>query len=107
MDIGGFVAPNTKFHVVDDQDISHDVILGADFMYLHYLAPSPAHGRLIYAPPDGTAEFIGNPADLYHELYLKDRLKLKPRTLNYFSFEVDAEPGQVVVFEPNIEAKRT
>ena len=104
--IGGFTVPGTEFHVVDDQDINHEVILGANFMYQHYLAPSPAHGRLIYAPPNSSAEFVGSPARLYHPLYLQRNLKLKPRTLSYFSFEVVADPGQDVVFEPATAAKR-
>lgn len=61
VDMGGFISPNTVFHVVDECDIQHAVIVGADFMYRHYLAPSPAHGRLIYAPPDATPEFIKSP----------------------------------------------
>ena len=52
MSMGGFVAPSATFHVVNDADVGHSVVLGADLMYKYYLAPSPAHQRLIYYPPD-------------------------------------------------------
>ena len=50
LDVGGFQAPSAMFHVVKDDDIGYDVILGADLMYKYYLAPTPAHQKLIYAP---------------------------------------------------------
>ena len=101
VDIGGLVAPNYKFQVVDSRDVNHNVILGADFLYKYYLAPSPAHSRLLYAPPESPVELIGRSAHFCHSLYLEENLKLKPRTLEYFTFNVKADPGQVVVFEPD------
>ncbi|MEL7079228.1 MAG: reverse transcriptase domain-containing protein [Cyanobacteria bacterium J06582_2] len=101
VDIGGLVARSAAFQVVEDSDINHDVVLGADFMYRHYLAPSPAHGRLLYAPPDDEAEFVGSIQGVTTPLYLMENLKLQPRTLSFHTFLVPVSPERDVVFEPS------
>ena len=106
VDVGGLVAPNAEFHVVEDVDTNHDVILGADFMHRHYLAPSPAHGRLIYAPPDADIEFVGNPAQFARPLYLKENIHLKPARVNFITVKGLSDLGQETLFEPNPEILR-
>ena len=98
--IDKFTASDCIFHVVDSADMSHDVILGADFMFNHYIAPSPAHQRLIYAPPLEPPCLIGSAVHFSMPLTLKSRVKLKPNTMNFMKIDKVVCPWNVVMFEP-------
>ena len=101
--IGTFKVSSVPFHVVDSAHMTHDMIIGADFMYEHYLAPSPFHGRLIYAPPscDSHIEFVGNKVHFSQELSLSRKAKLGAYSLSFISVEDVNIPGNVCYFEPN------
>ena len=99
--IENFTAEHSQFHVVDDDVISHDVILGVDFLCKYYLAPSPAHKRLIYWPPEAKGpEFIGTPVVFQKPLVLKAPVTLKPFHICYLRVPKPDFDFKEALFEP-------
>ena len=105
--ISGYSAEAFPFHVVDDCHLTVDMILGADFLYTFYLAPSPWHQQLIYAPPGRNPDFLGNPVRFSAPLTLKEKVKIKPQLLSFIQVPKPSCPWKYscreVVFEPNKE----
>ena len=79
--LDNFIATQVRLHVVEDHVTSHEVILGADFLGRHYLAPSPAHRRLVYLPPGEQPLFVGEPAQVCKTIILKSPVTLKPNSI--------------------------
>ena len=101
--IDNFIANNFKFHVVEDTVTSHDVILGVDFMSRHYLAPSPAHRRLIYWPAEVQSPvFVGTPVSFQKPVTLDSPVVLKPFSVCYVKVPKPDIYGHEAVFEPEV-----
>lgn len=101
--IDEYVTHDIPFQVIDEKYFSHDIVLGADFLYKHYLAPSPAHHRLIYAPPQVAPIFIGSPRSFVTPVRLKSKVCLKPLAVNFVEVDRPDVSFREVVFEPNRE----
>ena len=106
LDVGidNYIAADMEFHVVDDCVTSHDVILGADFLCKYYLAPSPAHHRLIYWPV-GTNNpiFVGKPAEFQKTVFLKSPIMLKPNSICFIDVPKPDITWHEALYEPNLE----
>ena len=98
--IGSFKASRFLFHVIGNDCMSHEIILGADFLYDYYLAPSPAHGRLFYAPPGIEPEFVGASPHFSRPLCLSKKTKLESNSISFICISDVRVPGSVVYFEP-------
>ena len=101
--IGEFEAHNVPFQVMDEKQISHDVVIGVDFLYQYYLAPSPAHHKLIYASPGVSPIFIGSSVSFSAPLRLDNKVSVKPPAINYIKVERPELPFGEIVFKPNKE----
>ena len=109
LNIDSFSASEVTFHVISDECMSHDLILGADFMHEHYLAPSPAHGRLFYAPPSSDPELIGTVPQFVNTLKLSDKVKLLPNSVSFVTvanIEYGQSGNKDVYFEPSGELSK-
>ena len=102
--IDSFVASECEFHVVKDDAISYDLLLGVDFLGKHRLAPSPAHRRLIYWP-SGTVSpiLVGTPVSFQKPLILKSPVVLKPISFFYIQVAKPDISGPEGFFEPKVE----
>ncbi|MEL7522864.1 MAG: hypothetical protein AAGJ80_14825, partial [Cyanobacteria bacterium J06553_1] len=102
--IDEFIASECEFHVVEDNAISYDMVLGADFLGKHYLAPSPAHRRLIYWPSGSVSPtLVGTPVSFQRPLMLKSPLVLEPFSICYVKVDKPDISGHEGLFEPRIE----
>ena len=101
--IGPYKSDLFPFHVVPKSSIQHDMILGADFMYRYYLAPSPAHQRLLYVSPNSEPELVGSSKHFSMPLKVSEKFKLKPQALSFITVPVPSCPWKEVYFEPNEE----
>ena len=102
--IDNFIASNFALHVVEDSVTSHDMILGVDFMSLHYLAPSPAHKRLIYWPPEvRSPTFVGTNVSFRKQVVLDSTLVLQPNSVCFIEVRKPDGTGRECLFEPEVE----
>ena len=101
--IDNFIASNVGLHVVEDSVTSHEVILGADFLCRHYLAPSPAHRRLIYWPPGMQPSFVGTPISFQQPVSLDSTLVLKPNSVCFVKIQIPDVTWHEALFEPDME----
>ena len=102
ININDFQAPDIKFHVLGDEEMAHDIVLGADFLYRFYMAPSPAHQRLIYMPPKMSPRLIGTPVSLSVPLVLDRSIVLQPRSINFVSVGEPDITWREILFEPEV-----
>lgn len=102
--IDEYLAINVLFHVVEDTVTSHEVILGADFLCKHYLAPSPAHRGLLYWPPDAQIPMLlGKPVSFRRPMTLGSPLILKPMSVNFVKLPKPEMSAHEALFEPDVE----